>query len=296
MAENEVKRKKVTVNTLWRHKKEKKKTVFLTAYDFPTAYFADAAGVDMILVGDSGGMTKLGYKTTLPVTMDNMMQFAGAVVRGSKYAFVVGDMPFGSYQPSDELAVVNAQRFIREGCDAIKLEGGVEMAPRVKAMSDAGILVMGHIGLTPQSTAKFGGYRVQGKTNEAIDGLVKNAEALRDAGAFSVLLEAIPPEAGKAVTERVENMIIYGIGAGPDVDGQLVISDDMLGTFAGTLDDKGTRKPRFVKRYADLGALATEAISAYAREVRDGTFPAEEHCYKMAEEPDEGTSTCNKRE
>jgi len=285
-------RKKVTLHTLLNKKEKKEKAVFLTAYDFPTAFFADQAGIDMILVGDSGGMTKTGYKSTHPVTMEEMLHFTQGVINGAKHAFIIGDMPYGSYQPSDEIAVINAMRFIRLGCDAIKCEGGEEMAPRIKAMSDAGILVMSHLGLTPQSVAKFGGYRVQGTTDAALNYLLYHGEAIQKAGAFSTLVEAVPPEAGKALTDKLK-ILVYGIGAGPYVDGQLVISDDMLGTFAGCLDEKGTRKPRFVKRYAELGELMEQAFRDYAREVRDGTFPGPEHCYKMKDMP---PPPCNTRE
>src|SRR3982751_4516244 len=237
--------KKVTLTTLNALKARGERAVFATAYDYPTSVFADRAGVDMLLVGDSAAMTMLGHPTTVSITMDEMLVFARAVCRGASRAFVVGDLPFLSYQVSDEEAVRNAGAFIVAGCDAVKCEGGARISRRVRAMTDAGITVMGHLGLTPQSQAQLGGYRVQGKTLAAVQRLTDDALALQEAGAFAVLLEAVPAEAAAYVRERVE-LLVYGIGAGPHVDGQLVISHDILGSFVGDIH------PRFVRRYADL--------------------------------------------
>jgi 3-methyl-2-oxobutanoate hydroxymethyltransferase len=266
--------KKVTTATLAALRARGERAVFLTAYDYPTAVFADRAGVDMLLVGDSAAMTVLGHPTTVSITMDEMLVFARAVCRGAKRAFVVGDLPFLSYQVSDEEAVRNAGAFVAAGCDAVKCEGGARVAPRVCAMVNAGIPVMGHLGLTPQSTAQLGGYRVQGKTLAAVRQLADDAVALREAGAFAILLEAVPAEAAAYVRERVD-VLVYGIGAGPHVDGQLVISHDILGSFVGDV------RPRFVRRYAHLDDAVTGAFRAYADDVRAGRFPGPEHCYPV---------------
>ncbi|HEY7878034.1 MAG TPA: 3-methyl-2-oxobutanoate hydroxymethyltransferase [Gemmatimonadaceae bacterium] len=268
---------KVTVSTLAALRAREQKAVFITAYDYPTATFLDRAGVDMILVGDSAAMTMLGMPNTLGIGMDEMLVFVRAVCRGAKRAFVVGDLPFLSYQVSDEDAVRNAGAFIAAGCDAVKCEGGERVARRVRAMTDAGIPVMGHLGLTPQSLAQLGGYRVQGKTLDAVTRIVQDAQALEDAGAFAVLLEAIPAEAAALVRDRL-NIFVYGIGAGPHVDGQLVISHDLLGAFVGDI------RPRFVKRYAEVGRDIERAAREYAADVRAGRFPAPEHCYAIAPE------------
>ena len=225
------------------------------------------------------GMTIFGYNDTLKMNMDIMMPHAEAVCRAVKHAFVVGDMPYMSYQPSNEEAVKNAAKFIASGCSAVKCEGGIGIIDRIKAISDAGILVMGHLGLTPQSIAAFGGYRVQGKNEGAIEKLIEDAVALQEAGAFSILLEAVPPEAGKKVCEALK-IPIYGIGAGPYVDGQLLICHDLLGTFEGKLTG-GIGIPRFAKRYAEIGKIEEDAFRKYAEEVREGKFPDREHCYKM---------------
>ncbi len=268
-------RPKITTHTLERLRARGEKAVFVTAYDYPTAVFADRAGVDLILVGDSAAMTMMGLPSTVGITMDEMALFVKCVCRAAPRAFVVGDLPFLSYQVSDEEAVRNAGRFVALGCDAVKCEGGARVAPRVRAMVDAGICVMGHLGLTPQSLAQLGGYRVQGRSAAAVDRLIDDALALQDAGAFAILLEALPPDAAARVRERVD-LIVYGIGAGPRVDGQLVISHDMLGNFVGDIS------PRFVKRHACVGADVERAFGAYAREVRSGAFPAEEHWYAAA--------------
>jgi len=265
---------KVTLSTLHSLRARKQPAVFVTAYDYPTATFAERAGVDMLLVGDSAAMTMLGLPNTLGVSMDEMIVFVRAVCRAAKRAFVVGDLPFLSYQQSDEAAILNAGRFIASGCDAVKCEGGARVAGRVKAMVDAGICVMGHLGLTPQSLAQLGGYKVQGKSRAAVDKLVDDALALQEAGAFAILLEAMPAEAAAYVRERLD-ILVYGIGAGPNVDGQLVISHDILGTFVGDI------APRFVKQYARLGGEIERVFRAYADDVRSAQFPAPEHCYPI---------------
>jgi 3-methyl-2-oxobutanoate hydroxymethyltransferase len=267
--------RKVTVATLAALKARNEKAVFVTAYDYPTATFADRAGVDMILVGDSAAMTMLGLPNTLQIGLAEMLVFARAVTRAARRAFVVGDLPFLSYQPSDETAVRSAGAFVAAGCDAVKCEGGARVARRVRAMVDAGIAVMGHLGLTPQSLGQLGGYRVQGKSLAAAEQLVRDAEALERAGAFSILLEAVPAETAALVRQRI-GVPVYGIGAGPEVDGQLVISHDILGNFVGEIS------PRFVKRYAEVGAELERAFGAYARDVRAGAFPGPEHCYPIA--------------
>jgi 3-methyl-2-oxobutanoate hydroxymethyltransferase len=263
--------RKVTTTTLLALRSRGEPAVFVTAYDYPTAVFADRAGVEMLLVGDSAAMTMLGHRSTVQISMTEMLVFAGAVCRGADRAFVVGDLPFLSYQPSDRDAVRNAGAFVAAGCDAVKCEGGARVARRVRAMTDAGIAVMGHLGLTPQSLGQLGGYRVQGKTVPAVERLLADAIALQEAGAFAVLLEAVPAEASAWLRRRLD-MLVYGIGAGPGLDGQLVISHDILGNFVGDI------RPRFVRRYADLDAVITGAFREYADEVRSGRFPAPEHC------------------
>lgn len=269
--------KKVTIASLQALRTSTTKAVFVTAYDYPTAVFAERAGVDMILIGDSAAMTMLGLPNTIGITMEEMLVFAKAVCRGASRAFVIGDLPFLSYQVNDATAVRSAGAFIAAGCDAVKCEGGARVARRVRAMTDAGIAVMGHIGLTPQSLAQQSGYRVQGKTLDAVKRLVDDALALQDAGAFAVLLEALPSEAGAYVRERLD-MLVYGIGAGPHMDGQLVISHDMLGNFVGDV------RPRFVRRYADVGAHVENAFRSYAEDVRALRFPGNEHCYPIGAE------------
>src|SRR5437763_6769950 len=265
---------RVTVATLAGLKARNENAVFVTAYDYPTATFADRAGVDMILVGDSAAMTMLGLPTTLQIGLDEMLVFIRAVTRAAQRAFVIGDLPFMSYQPSDETAVRSAGAFVAAGCDAVKCEGGSRIARRVRAMVDAGIAVMGHLGLTPQSLGQLGGYRVQGKSLAAAERLLRDAEARERAGAFAVLLEAVPAETAAYVRERVD-LLVYGIGAGPEVDGQLVISHDLLGNFVGDI------APRFVKRYAHIGAEVERAFREYAEDVRNSAFPGPEHCYQL---------------
>lgn len=274
MAQTDNARKKTTLLTLRAMKQRGEKAVFITAYDYPFGLFADRAGVDMILVGDSLAMTTLGHATTLPVTMDEMISHAAAVRRAVKYAFLIGDMPFMSYQPSDRDAVLSAGRFIAEaGCDAVKCEGGRRVAARVKAMVDAGIVVMGHLGMTPQNMAQIGGYRVQGKTKASYDALLDDALALEEAGASFLLLEAMPAETAALIRDRLK-IPVYGIGAGDQVDGQLVIIHDILGMFEQF-------KPKFVKRFVEAGALIEEGITRYASEVRSGKFPTRENFYEI---------------
>jgi 3-methyl-2-oxobutanoate hydroxymethyltransferase len=266
--------KKVSVVTLRNLKARGTKAVCVTAYDYPTATFADRAGVDVILVGDSAAMTVLGLPNTLGIGMDEMLVFAKAVARAAKRAFVIGDLPFLSYQVSNEDAVRNAGAFIQAGCDAVKLEGGRRVADRVRAISEAGIAVQGHLGLTPQAIGQLGGYRVQGKTRAAAQVIADEAKALEDAGAFSILLEAIPPESAAFIREQL-TIPVYGIGAGPHLDGQLVISHDLLGNFVGDIT------PRFVSRLASVDSVVTQAYAQYANEVRGGQFPAPQHWYQL---------------
>ena len=266
--------RKTTIATLRGLRDREVPAVFLTAYDYATAVFAERAGVDMLLVGDSAAMTMLGQPSTIGIGMEEMLVFTRAVCRGATRAFVIGDLPFLSYQTSDRDAIRNAGAFIAAGCDAVKCEGGARVARRVRAMTDAGIAVMGHLGLTPQNLAQLGGYRVQGKTLAAVERLANEALALQEAGAFSVLLEAVPAAAAAYVRERLD-ILVYGIGAGPHVDGQLVISHDILGNFVGEI------RPRFVRRYAEVGADIERAFRDYADDVRSGRFPGPEHCYPI---------------
>ena len=255
-------------------KRSGEKITWLTAYDYPTATFEQAAGVDMILVGDSLGMCVYGYQGTVPVTMEQCIVHCEAVRRGAPGVFVVGDMPFMSYQVSDEEAVRNAGRFLKEaGVDAIKLEGGVRVLGRVKAILDAGIVVCGHVGLTPQSSGQLGGHKAQGRTLESARLVVEDARALYEAGVQLLLLEAVPPEVAAFITAELP-IPVLGIGAGDEVDGQLLIVSDVLGTFQAFT-------PKFVKKYADLAAVTTAALADYVADVRGGLFPEEQHCYRM---------------
>jgi|TARA_R110000765_G_scaffold370401_1_gene460633 3-methyl-2-oxobutanoate hydroxymethyltransferase len=267
-------RKKTTILTLNNQKKKGIKTVGVTAYDYPQALLADKAGVDWILVGDSIGMTTLGYKTTIPVTMDDMLPHCTAVWRANQSSFLIGDMPFMSYQISDELAIENAGKFIQKGMDAVKVEGA--MYDRISAIANAGIVVMSHLGLTPHTRTKLGGYRVQGKTKESADVILEQALKLQDAGVSFLLLEAMPREAGKYVAEQLD-IPIYGIGAGDKVDGQLVIQHDLIGMFFEF-------KSKFVKRYCEAGQLIEDSLKQYAQEVREGVFPGPDQFYEIKEE------------
>jgi len=265
---------KTTILNLRRNKREKISTVCVTAYDYPQAYIADSAGVDVILVGDSMGMTTLGYKTTIPVTMDNMISGCESVARGSKNAFLIGDMPYMSYQSSNELAIENAGRFIKAGMDMVKIEGC--MTERVKAICDSGIMVMSHLGLTPHTRAKLGGYRVQGKTAKQAEHILKQALELQDAGCSALLLEAMPKESAGIIAKELE-IPVFGIGAGNEVDGQLVIMHDLIGLFWDF-------KSKFVKRYCEAGQIIQSALKDYASEVREGVFPSKENFYDIKED------------
>ena len=273
----EATRKKVTVQTLRRKKARGEPITMLTAYDYATALAVDEAGIDSILVGDSLGMVMLGYETTLPVTMEDMLHHCKAVARGACYALLVGDMPFMSYQVSPDQAVRNAGRFLQEaGMDAVKLEGGRERLETVRTIVQAGIPVMGHIGLTPQSIHQFGGFRTQGKTAAAARRLMEDALLLQEAGCFAIVLEGIPARLGRLISERLDIPTI-GIGAGAGCDGQVLVVHDMLGLF-----DRFT--PRFVKKYADLHATMVQAFEQYRVEVETRAFPAPEHTYEMPDE------------
>jgi 3-methyl-2-oxobutanoate hydroxymethyltransferase len=251
--------------------------VMVTAYDHPSGRLADEAGVDLVLVGDSAAMTVLGHDSTVPVTVEEMLMLTGAVTRGVSRALVVADMPFGSFQVSDEEAVRNAIRFVKEaGADAVKIEGAGPMLSRVLALVGAGIPVMGHLGLTPQSATMLGGFRAQGRTAAKARRLLEDAVALEQAGCFALVLEAVPA----AVAERVGDELsipTIGIGSGADCDGQVLVLHDLLGLYNG-------RAPRFAKRYADIGEEIRAAIEHYAADVRSGAFPAEEHTYAMPED------------
>ena len=258
---------------------EGEKIVYLTGYDYLTAKYEERAGVDMILVGDSLGMVTLGHETTYPVTMDDMIAHCSAVRRGAPNTFIVGDMPYMSYQISDEEAVFNAGRFTKESLvDAIKLEGGTDsVCERIKAIADVGILVMGHIGLTPQFAAQMGGYKAQGKSADAAIELVKQAMKFEEAGAAFILVEGVPAVVGKAITEKL-SIPVLGIGAGSYTDGQLLIYADMVGYY----DDF---TPKFVKKYADVGGELLKGFTAYCEEVRSGAFPDDsKHAYVIADE------------
>jgi 3-methyl-2-oxobutanoate hydroxymethyltransferase len=258
-------------------KRRGEKIVMVTAYDAPGARFAEDAGIDIVLVGDTAAMVVLGYDGTVPVTMDEMVFLTRTVVRAARRPIVIGDMPFGSYQVSDELAVENAIRFFKEaGADAVKLEGAGPSLSRVRAIVGAGIPVMGHVGLTPQSATMLGGFKTQGKTAEAARRLVDEAVALEEAGCFSVVLEAVPAPVAAEVTRTVSVPTI-GIGAGPDCDGQVLVYHDLLGLTEGHL-------PRFVKRYASLSREIRDALETYAEDVRSGAFPEEQHTYEMPAE------------
>ena len=265
---------KTTILKLRRHKRTGEKSVLVTAYDYPQSMIADKAGVDGILVGDSCGMTTHGFKTTIPVTMDMMITHAEAVARGSGNAFLIGDMPYMSYQPSDQVAVENAGRFIKAGMDMVKVEGA--MIERIKAICDSGIMVMSHLGLTPHTRAKMGGYRVQGKTAAQAEIVLKQALALQEAGCSALLLEAMPKEPAAMIAKELD-IPVYGIGAGDEVDGQLVIFHDLTGLF-------WEFKSKFVKRYCEAGQLIQNALKEYASEVREGQFPSQENFYEIKED------------
>lgn len=264
--------KRLTVREFGRLKAKGRKITMLTAYDYTFAALVDGAGIDAILVGDSLGMVMLGYDTTLPVTMDDMVRHTRAVTRATKQALVIADMPFGSYQASMEDAMHNAVRLMKEAeAQAVKLEGGQSVVAQVTAMTAAGIPVMGHIGLTPQSVHQLGGYRVQGRSSDAAHDLLDAAQALAAAGAFSIVVECLPTALATEIAQAVEIPII-GIGAGPGCDGQVLVLQDMLGLYTELA-------PKFVKRYADLHQSATDAVKGYIEEVRGGTFPDDAHSF-----------------
>jgi len=249
----------------------------VTAYDYPSAQVAQEAGVDVVLVGDSGAMTVLGYPSTIPVSTDEMLMLASAVRRGLRTPLLVGDLPFGSYEASDEQAIATAQRFVKEAaCDAVKLERGGTSVQRARAIVEAGIPVMGHVGLTPQTATALGGYRAQGRTAEQALAVGRDALALEHAGCFSIVFEAIPAAVAEALVARLEIPVI-GIGAGPATDGQVLVFHDLLGIYDGHV-------ARFAKRYADVRAHMVAGVAEYASEVRRGVFPAPEHCYSIDDE------------
>ncbi len=257
-------------------KEEGRKITMLTAYDYPTALLEDRAGIDIILVGDSVGMTVLGYENTIPVTMDEMIHHTKAVTRGARYALIIGDMPFMSYNTSEREAILNAGRFMKEGgADAVKLEGGASVKEIVRAIVKAGIPVMGHIGLTPQTISMLGGFKVQGKDAQTAQRIIEDALLLEEAGAFAVLLEAIPAPIARRITERLKIPTI-GIGAGPDCDGQVLVVHDMLGLF-----DRFT--PKFAKRYVNLSHEMLKAFETYREEVLQGIFPTDQHSFHIDE-------------
>jgi 3-methyl-2-oxobutanoate hydroxymethyltransferase len=265
-------RTKLNVNDII-SKKGKEKISVLTAYEYSTAKICDSAGIDILLVGDSAAMVVLGYSSTVPVGMQEMMIFCGAVARGTKRAIVVGDMPFGSYQVGPSMAVENAIQMIKAGCDAVKLEGGLEIVDTIRAIIDAGIPVMGHIGLRPQTSSLWEGYKLQGRTKEAANKLIEDAIMLEKAGVFSIVLEMVTSEVGDAVTRSVSVPTI-GIGSGPNCDGQVLVLHDMLGIYQDI-------RPKFVKRYAELNKEIFDAVSRYNLEVKTGMFPEESNTFHM---------------
>lgn len=268
--------KKHTRFDLQNLKDDDKKAVWITAYDYWTASFAEQAGMDMILVGDSLGMCIYGYSGTVPVTMDQCIWHSEAVRRGAPNTFIIGDMPFLSYQVSVPEAVRNAGRFHKEaGVDAIKLEGGRRVCDQIRAIADGGMLVMGHIGLTPQSSGQQGGFKAQGRTAETAKDVIDDALAIEAAGAFALLVEAVPPEVCGIVRDKLK-IPVYSIGAGWEADGQLMICSDVLGIFQAFT-------PKFVKKYENLGRKTIEAFQKYAQDARSGEFPKEEHTYKMVD-------------
>uniref|UniRef100_UPI0040287734 3-methyl-2-oxobutanoate hydroxymethyltransferase n=1 Tax=Coprococcus sp. TaxID=2049024 RepID=UPI0040287734 len=268
---------KNTTTSIMQMKNSGHKISMLTAYDYTTARLLDEAGVNTILVGDSVGIVILGYEDTISVTVEDMIHHSAAVARGAKNALVVTDLPFMSYQTSVYDAVVNAGRLMKEGrAGAVKLEGGKEVCPQIKAIVSAGIPVVAHLGLTPQSINTFGGFKVQGKTEAAAKKVIEDAKAVEEAGAFLLVLECVPAKLAKLVTESI-NIPTIGIGAGAGCDGQVLVIYDMLGMFSDF-------KPKFVKHFANAGDVIREAVKTYIAEIDDGTFPAEEHCYKIDDE------------
>jgi 3-methyl-2-oxobutanoate hydroxymethyltransferase len=277
MEKNKMTGEKITIHDIKQAKKDHRKLVMVTAYDYPFGLMADEAGVDIVLVGDSLGMVVMGLEGTVGVTMEHMIHHIKAVVRGCKTPLVVGDMPFMSYNTSVREAIINAGRLMKEGgCDVVKLEGGVDFAPTVEAIVKAGIPVQGHIGLTPQTASALGGFKMQGKDAKAAKSIVDDARALEDAGAFSMIIEAVPAPLGEVIAEAV-NIPVIGIGAGPNVDGQVLVTHDMIGLF-----DKFV--PKFVKQYTQIRPTIIDAMKAYKQEVTNKTFPAWEHSFNMSDE------------
>src|ERR671919_1366171 len=268
---------KLSLTALAEKKRNGERIVMVTSYDYPTARLADESGLDLVLVGDSAAMTVLGHDSTVPATMDDMVMLTRAAARGASRPLLIADMPFGSFQVSDEDALRNAIRFVKEaGADAVKLEGAGTSLSRVRAIVAAGVPVMGHVGLTPQSATMLGGFKAQGKTAAKARRLVEDAVALEDAGCFSLVLEAVPAPVAARIGERLTIPTI-GIGSGPDCDGQVLVLHDVLGLYEG-------HSPRFAKRYADLATEIHGALERFAGDVRSGAFPAEEHTYEMPEE------------
>ena len=270
-------KKKKSIQDFYTMKEKGEQITYITSYDYPTATFAERAGIDMILVGDSLGMCVYGYEGTMPVTMDQMIWHTEAVRRGAPNTFVIGDMPFLSYQTTDGAAVENAGRFYKEArVDCVKLEGGVRVASKIKAIVEAGMLVMGHIGLTPQSSSQLGGFKAQGRTLDSAKAQVQDALAVQEAGAGMILLEAIPPEVSGYIRDTL-TIPVLSIGAGPYCDGQLLIVSDMLGVFEAFT-------PKFVKRYAEVAKICTDALTNYVEDVRSKKFPEPKHIYPMIPE------------
>jgi len=268
---------KLPLTELAELKRRGQKLAMVTAYDFPSGHIADEAGVELVLVGDSAGMVVLGNESTVPVTMEELLMLTRAVTRGAKRPLVVADMPFGSFQVSDEVAVDNAVRFVKEAsADAVKLEGAGPTLSRVQAIVGAGVPVMGHVGLTPQSATMLGGFKAQGRTAEKAERLYEDALALEAAGCFAIVLEAVPAAVAARVTQAL-NVPTIGIGAGAACDGQVLVWHDLLGLYAG-------KAPRFVKRYADLATEAKRALESYVDDVREGRFPEEQHTYAIPDE------------
>lgn len=258
-------------------KQEKKKIRMVTAYDYPTAVIVDRTDIELILVGDSLGMVVLGYDGTVKVTMEDMIHHIAPVVKGAPNTLVVGDMPFGAYNETREQAIHNATRLMKGGgCDCIKLEGGMNMVDTVRAIVNAGIPVMGHIGLTPQTSSQLGGFKVQAKDVDSVRKIIDEARALEDAGAFSLVVECVPAQVGRLISEAIAIPTI-GIGAGPDCDGQVLVTQDMIGMFDKFL-------PKFVKQYANVGEVMRDAFNRFSQEVEQGVFPAPEHCFNIKED------------
>lgn len=263
---------KMTTHKLKKMKESGEKISMTTAYDYPTAYFVDKAGIEIILVGDSLSMTTLGNDSTVPVTMEDMIHHIKPVVKGAPNPLIVGDLPFGSYNVSKEQAIINANRLMKEGgCDVVKLEGGKEVADTVKAIVDSGTAVMGHIGLTPQTVSKLGGFKVQGKSAESAQALLEDAMALEEAGAWGLVVECVPEEVGKLITQKVSIPTI-GIGGGRYCDGQVLVFHDMFGLFEKFL-------PKFVKQYANLGEEIVKGLEEFKAEVKEGVFPSDEYVF-----------------